>query len=201
MYYGANILNRSTDGGRTWTAISGDLTGGPGRDPIYTNYGTITTVAPAGDGRTVYVGTDDGRVWVTRDLGASWRLLLSGQPWITRVVVDPARAGRVYVTMSAYRSGSNRPYVLASYDGGRHFRDITGTLPRAPVNDLALGRGATLYVATDQGVFVSPVGGRLWFRQGRGLPLVPVDDIEYDGANRRLVAGTFGRGIYRTHVP
>ncbi|SCG41827.1 VPS10 domain-containing protein [Micromonospora coxensis] len=201
MYYGANVLNRSTDGGRTWTAISGDLTGGPGRDPIYTNYGTITTVAPAGDGRTVYVGTDDGRVWVTRDLGGSWQLLLSGQPWVTRVVVDPGRADRVYVTLSAYRSGSPQPYVLGSLDGGRHFHDLSGTLPKAPVNDLAIGKGLTLYVGTDQGVFVSPTGGGVWLRQGRGLPLVPVDDIEYDGTNHRLVAGTFGRGIYAVQVP
>ncbi|MFC4017144.1 WD40/YVTN/BNR-like repeat-containing protein [Micromonospora sp. GCM10011542] len=200
MYYGANVLNRSTDGGRTWTPISGDLTGGPGRDPIYTNYGTISTIAPAGDGRTIYVGTDDGRVWVTRDLGGSWTLLLSGQPWVTRVVVDPARAGRVYVTLSAYRSGSNRPYVLGSLDGGRHFVDLSGTLPRAPVNDLVIGRGLTLYVATDQGVFVSPSGGGLWLRQGRGLPMVPVDDIEYDPTNHRLVAGTFGRGIYQVRL-
>ncbi|MDM4718771.1 glycosyl hydrolase [Micromonospora sp. WMMA1363] len=197
MYYGANVLNRSTDGGRTWTPISDDLTGGPGRDPVYTNYGTITTIAPAGDGRTVYVGTDDGRVWVTRDLGASWQQLLSGQPWVTRVVVDPQRPNRLYVTLSAYRSGSDRPHVLGSLDGGRRFVDLGGTLPRAPVNDLVIGRGLTLYVATDQGVFVSPSGGGVWLRQGDGLPLVPVDDIEYDATNHRLVAATFGRGIYQ----
>lgn len=200
MYYGANRLNRSTDGGRTWTAISGDLTGGPGRDPVYTNYGTITTVAPAGDGRTVYVGTDDGRVWVTRDLGATWTLLLSGQPWVTRVVVDPRRPNRVHVTLSAYRAGSDRPYVLASLDGGRHFADISGNLPQAPVNDLVIAQGATLYAATDQGVFVSHTGGRAWLRLGRGMPLVPVDDIEYDGGHHRLVAATFGRGLYETRV-
>ncbi|SDY94289.1 Sortilin, neurotensin receptor 3 [Micromonospora pattaloongensis] len=200
MYYGANVLNRSTDGGRTWSAISGDLTGGPGRDPVYTNYGTISTVAPAGDGRTIYVGTDDGRVWVTRDLGETWRQLLSGQPWVTRVVVDPHDAGRIYVTLSAYRSGGVRPYVLGSVDGGRRFVDLSGNLPQAPVNDLVIARGATLYAATDQGVFVSRTGGRAWSRLGRGLPMVPVDDIEYDAGHHRLVAATFGRGLYETRV-
>ncbi|WP_130337161.1 hypothetical protein [Micromonospora kangleipakensis] len=116
------------------------------------------------------------------------------------MMVDPQRADRVYVTLSAYRTGSDRPYVLGSLDGGRHFVDLSGTLPRAPVNDLAIGRGLTLYVATDQGVFVSPSGGGVWLRQGRGLPLVPVDDIEYDGTNHRLVAGTFGRGSYAVQV-
>jgi hypothetical protein len=143
-------------------------------------------------------------VWVTPDLGATWRMLLSGQPWVTRVVVDQrsaAAAGRVYVTLSAYRSGSNRPYVLRSTDGGATFRDVTGRLPQAPVNDLAIGRGGIVYAATDQGVFVSPTGGGFWLRQGRGMPAVPVDDIEYDGANHRLVAATFGRGLYAVAVP
>jgi hypothetical protein len=127
-------------------------------------------------------------------------MLLSGQPWVTRIVVDPRWSDRVYVTLSAYRAGSNLPYVLGSLNGGRTFVSITGTLPQAPVNDLVIGAGATLYVATDQGVFVSYTGGWLWLRLGRGMPLVPVDDIEYDGANDRLVAATFGRGIYQTRV-
>lgn len=152
------------------------------------------------DGGDSYVGTDDGRVWVTRDLGGTWTLLLSGQPWVTRVVVDPRPAGRVYVTFSAYRSGSNRPYVLGSLDGGRHFVDLTGTLPQAPVNDVVIGSGATLYAATDQGVFVSHTGGGAWLRPGHGMPLVPVDDIEYDRSHHRPVAATFGRGMYQLGV-
>src|SRR5439155_6348219 len=115
MYYGAEVLNRSVDGGRTWTAISPDLTGGPGRDPIYRNYGTITTIAPLADGRTVYAGTDDGRVWVTRDLGASWIKLLDGKPWVTRIAAD---RHRVYVSFSGYRAGERIAHLLGSFDGG-----------------------------------------------------------------------------------
>ncbi len=56
-------------------------------------------------------------------------------------------------------------------------------------------------MATDQGVFVSRAGSDRWWRLGRGMPLVPVDDIEYDAGTHRLVAATFGRGIYRLTVP
>ncbi|MGH3712805.1 MAG: WD40/YVTN/BNR-like repeat-containing protein [Micromonosporaceae bacterium] len=198
MYYGSEVLNRSTDGGRSWTAISADLTGGPGRDPVYRNFGTITTIAPAGDGKTIFVGTDDGRVWVTRDLGATWTRLLEDRPWVTRIAVE---GQRVYVTFSGYRAGDSVPHLLASTDSGRHWTNLSGNLPDAPVNDVIISRGRTLYVATDQGVMVSWLGGARWQRLGRGLPLVPVDDIEYDAGHHRLVAATFGRGLYETVVP
>lgn len=194
MYFGGNRLNRSTDNGLTWTAISPDLTGGPGQDAY--PFGTITTVAAAAsDSRTVWLGTDDGRVWVTHDLGASWTLTLSGQPWVTRVAVDPSDAGTAYVTLSGYRGGSYVPHVMVTRDGGASWTDLSGNLPQAPVNDVIIAGGGTLYVATDQGVFTSSTAG-VWQRLGTGLPLVPVDDIEYDAARHRLVAATFGRSMY-----
>jgi photosystem II stability/assembly factor-like uncharacterized protein len=200
MYYGGNRLNRSTDNGVTWTAISPDLTGGPGQDAY--PFGTITTVAAApSDPRTLYVGTDDGRLWLTRDLGANWTLVLSNQPWVTRVAIDPRDARTVYVTLSGYRSGSYRPHVLVSRNAGTSWTDISGNLPQAPVNDIILARAGILYVATDQGVFVSFSGLNRWLRLGRGMPLVPVDDLEYDPGRHRLVAATFGRGIYQLRTP
>jgi photosystem II stability/assembly factor-like uncharacterized protein len=200
MYYGGNRLNRSTDNGQTWTPISPDLTGGPSQDAY--PFGTITTVeAAAADPRTIYVGTDDGRVWVTRDLGTTWTMVLSGQPWVTRVAVDPAHASTVYVTLSGYRAGSFQPHVLVSHNFGASWRDLSGNLPQAPVNDIILARFGLVYVATDQGVFVSFAGLNRWLRLGRDLPLVPVDDIEYDPAHNRLVAATFGRGFYQIRTP
>jgi photosystem II stability/assembly factor-like uncharacterized protein len=199
MYYGGNILNRSTDNGVTWTPISPDLTGGPGQDAY--PFGTITTVAAAAsDSRVLYVGTDDGRVWISRDLGATWTLVLSGQPWVTRVAPDPQDANTVYVTLSGYRAGSYQPHVLVSHDGGLSWTDLSGNLPQAPVNDVIVASGGRLFVATDQGVFVSP-GDGTWQRLGQGLPLVPVDDIEYDPSRQRLVAATFGRSIYELTTP
>jgi photosystem II stability/assembly factor-like uncharacterized protein len=199
MYTGGNQLNRSTDNGVTWAPISPDLTSGPGEDTY--PFGTITTVAAAAsDPRTLYVGTDDGRLWRTGDLGATWTLLRDGDLWVTRVAVDPRRASTVYATLSGYRSGEYDPHIIVSRNGGSSWTDLSGNLPQAPVNDVVLGRGGALYIATDQGVFVSRAGSDRWWRLGRGMPLVPVDDIEYDAATHRLVAATFGRGLYRLTV-
>ena len=201
MYYGGNRLNRSTDGGATWTPISPDLTGGPGQDNY--PYGTITTVSAApSDPDTIWVGTDDGRVWLTRDLGGTWTKVLDNQPWVTRIAVDERHADTAYVTLSGYRSGSEQAHVLRTKDGGKRWRDLSGNLPDAPVNDVILGFAERVYVATDQGVFVRHSGvGSQWRRLGDNLPQVPVDDIEYDHGQHRLVAATFGRGLYETWVP
>jgi photosystem II stability/assembly factor-like uncharacterized protein len=198
MYYGGNRLNRSTDNGVTWTPISPDLTGGPSQDAY--PFGTITTVAASGN--VVWVGTDDGRIWLTRDLGLTWTLLLSGQPWVTRLTLDPRDPATVYATLSGYRSGSYLPHVLVTHNHGSTWTDISANLPQAPVNDVVVALGGhLLYAATDQGVFVTLASHPHWHRLGRSLPLVPVDDIEYDPTHHRLVAATFGRGIYELRVP
>jgi photosystem II stability/assembly factor-like uncharacterized protein len=103
--------------------------------------------------------------------------------------------------LSGYRSGSHQAHLLATHDGGAEWTDLSGNLPEAPVNDIVLGAAGLLYVATDQGVFTgNAADGGFWRRLGRGMPQVPVDDIEYDGHNHRLVAATFGRGLYETTV-
>ncbi|WP_328767988.1 WD40/YVTN/BNR-like repeat-containing protein [Streptomyces sp. NBC_00286] len=116
-------------------------------------------------------------------------------------MVDPKNPHRVWTTHSGYRSGSPLPHVYGSTDGGKHWRNLSGNLPAAPVNDLVVARGGSLYAATDQGVFTSITGGNRWLRLGRGMPQVPVDDIEYDPDHRRLLAATFGRGFYELTTP
>ena len=203
MYFGGNLLNRSTDGGVTWQVISQDLSGGPGRDNVYP-FGTITTVAAAKtDGRVLYVGTDDGRLWVTKNLGQNWtRAVDADLPshWITRVAVDPADANTAYATYSGYRSGNNGAYVLKTGDGGTSWTNITGNLPQAPVNDIIVF-GSTLYVSTDIGVYMRRTAGETWLKLGEGLPRVPVTDIRLHVPTKALFAATFGRGIYRIVVP
>jgi hypothetical protein len=200
VYSGGDILNRSVDGGLSYTPISPDLTGGAGPDPVYP-FGTLTTVGTSATTRgEIVAGTDDGRVVLTTDTGATWRTIRSGGQWVTRVKVDPADPGRIWVTLSGYRAGTGDGHVLVTVNRGRSWQDVTGGLPNAPVNDVVIGPGRAVFVATDVGVFRAGQLGRDWTRVGIGLPLAAVTDIQYNAASGRLFAATFGRGIYSIPV-
>jgi hypothetical protein len=202
MYMGGNKLNRSTDAAATFSVISPDLTGGPGRDPNYP-FGTITTVAASRtDPNELFVGTDDGRLWYTTNLGASWTRAtdptLPGY-WISRVAVDPSDANVAYATYSGYRAGVATAYVLRTGDGGATWTNISGNLPAAPVNDIVVN-GPALYVASDVGVYVTTNGGATWHTLGKDLPAVPIDDIQLVASTNELFAATFGRGMWKVSL-
>ncbi|MFI0408276.1 WD40/YVTN/BNR-like repeat-containing protein [Actinomadura sp. 3N508] len=199
VYFGGDRLNRSANG-LDFTPISPDLTGGPGRDEVYP-FGTLTTVAAAKTAPgTVVVGSDDGRISLTRDDGAHWSQALKDQPWVTRVEIDPQNARRMFATLSGYRANGTGGHVLYSDDGGDTWRDISGNLPGAPANDIVIGPHGLLLIATDVGVYAGPPSGGFWFRLG-DLPLAAITDIEFQASSSRLIAATFGRGIYSTRVP
>lgn len=204
MYYGGNRLNRSTNGGLSWSVISPDLTlRTPQNDPSYL-FHTITTVAAARtDGAAIYVGTDDGLLWVTRNRGTTWTRLADPdlpEAWVTRVAVDPDDANLAYAAFSGYRGGSSVPHLLRTSDGGATWDDISGDLPDAPVNDVVVA-GEALVAGTDVGVFLSLDGGATWSAVGHGLPVVPVLDMRYHAPSGTLTVATFGRGIMRVVLP
>ena len=206
VYFGSNILNRSDDRGQTWRAVSPDLTGGPSpRNP--TSFGTITTIgiAPT-DEDIVYVGTDDGRLWMTPDGGTTWNRLTDPDlpdRWVTRVTVDHQDPGTAWVTFSGFRTESEtQPHVLMTTDGGATWDDISGDLPQAPVNDVIQHprhRG-WLYIGTDMGVFFTPNLGRTWLKVGNTFPMVPVTDVHFHAGTDTLFAATFGRSVLRATV-
>ena len=208
MYFGGNVLNRSTDGGASWDAISLDLTTNPEQlDPNtgYRIYGTITTVAAAkSNGDVIYVGTDDGLLWRTTNLGAKWTRLqdpaLPKRTWVTRVAVNEKNPNIAYATYSGFRSGRDAAHVVMTIDGGRTWGNISGNLPAAPVNEIIIV-GKRIIVGTDVGVFVAnPTGGR-WLSLGNSLPMVPVFDLRYHQGTNTITAATFGHGIQRFTLP
>jgi photosystem II stability/assembly factor-like uncharacterized protein len=210
LYFAGNQLNRSTDRGETWTALSpahpNDLTGtfAPGRvDPAYPNWGTITAVSVSEtEPETIYVGTDTGRLWKTENLGATWTEFVGEglpQRWVTRVAIDPDDEDTVYATFSGFRNGEDAAHVYRTRNGGRTWRNISENLPNAPVNDVVLDsdRRRNIYVGTDVGVFELEEGDRRWQAVGRGLPLAPILDLRLHEPTDTLYAGSFGRSAWK----
>ena len=204
MYWAGNRVNRSTDGGVTWTPISPDLTSGPGPgNLIGVIGGTVTALAVSkSDPSVIYAGTDDGHLWVTRDLGARWKLLLKNQPWVQAIAVDPANANVAYASFSTFRSGSDAPHVYRTSDGGQTWAGIDKNLPRSTVTDLTTDpRGRVLFASLNDGTVAAlPTPGgvpaRAWARVGSGLPDSPVMDLAVDAPAGLLYAATFGHGFY-----
>ncbi|MCH8991722.1 MAG: hypothetical protein IIA44_08255, partial [Acidobacteria bacterium] len=201
LYYGSNILYKTTDGADNWFAVSGDLTNGP--DPGNLTFGPITTITVSPlNAQVIYVGTDDANVWVTQDGGGSWQSINAGLPnlWVTRVAADPLDAATAYVTFSGYKEGSYLPHIFRTTDYGQNWDDITGDLMGTPINDVIPDPqlDSTLYIGTDFGVYVTDNLGQSWTPLGTGMPISPVHDLDFHDAGRTLVAGTHGRSMFKT---
>ena len=189
LYFGTMRLYRTTNDGLLWTAISSDLSRGTG---------SIMAIAIApSDAQTIYVGTSDGNVQVTRDGGTTWTLSTSGLPSraVTDFVVDPADAARALVTLS----GSGATHVYLTTTAGTIWTSASGSLPDMPANAaVMIDDGPNhFFVGTDVGVFETTDGGLLWASSPSGLPNVIVNDLSYNPATKQLVAATYGRGLFK----
>jgi photosystem II stability/assembly factor-like uncharacterized protein len=202
LYLGSHLLFRSTNSAGSWTAISGDLTNGnQGVGAVV--FGTITTIAISPSNRnTLYIGTDDSNVWVTRNAGSTYTRIDAGLPdlWVTRVAVDPTNDAIAYAALSGFRVDQPLPHVFRTTNFGATWTDISTDLPDAPVNEIIVdpSQTSTLYVGTDVGVFVSRNTGASWEPLGTGLPdgVVVTDMKLLPGPPATLLAATYGRSIY-----
>lgn len=202
LYYGTYRLYQTIDQADEWEAISGDLTAGI---PSGYTFHTITTIAVAPTNtEVIYVGADDGNVWVTQNTGHDWTLISEELPerWITRVAVSPQDEAIVYVTISGYRWNEFLPHIFRSVDFGANWDDISGNLPEAPVNVIIEDPEypQRLYVGTDVGAYYSENLGAEWQALGSGLPICTVSDMKLHNPSRILAAGTHGRSMYKMEL-
>ncbi|MBT8262610.1 MAG: T9SS type A sorting domain-containing protein [Bacteroidia bacterium] len=201
LYYGANRLYKTTNAAGNWTPISPDLSNGP--YPGNLTFGTIISidVSPL-DSNIIYVGTDDGNVWVTENGGVDWTLISDSLPnrWVTKVLASRNQLNEVYVTFSGYRYGEDEGHVYKSNNAGGTWFDITGLLPDIPINDIVQDANGFLYVGTDVGVFASATEGNFWEVVGDNMPSVVVTDMHIHDPSEYLYAGTYGRSAYKMDI-
>jgi photosystem II stability/assembly factor-like uncharacterized protein len=215
IYTGAQVLFRSRDRGDHWEEISPDLTCNdatkisPPRGTI--QFCTITTIAesPAQAG-VIWVGTDDGKVQMTRNAGKNWTdataaIAAAGGPvdaWVTRVCPSPSIPGTAYVAKSRHHQDDFRPFLYKTTDFGATWRAITNNLPARPVNVVFEDHTDSnlLFAGTDCGVYVSLDGGGRWNELRGNMPSAVVNDLLIHPRDGDLIVGTFGRGIWVTDI-
>jgi photosystem II stability/assembly factor-like uncharacterized protein len=199
-YFGTQKVHRSASN-TSWTAISGDLTGGPHQGNAGQVDGTLTTLAVSPlDGQVIWAGSNDGYVQVSANGGGSWTNVAADLPdrWVTAVRTDPFSRETAYVTISGFRWDEPLPHVFRTRDLGGTWEPIAGNLPDAPANDFfpdpaAAGR---YFVATDVGVYQTVDAGEHWSMLGGNLPNVVVTSLAFAPSSRVLYAGTYGRSFF-----
>lgn len=204
LYIGSQYLHRSMDQGKSWEKISEDLTNGSKEGNVA--FGTITTISESKlQFGLLYVGTDDGKIQVSKDGGASWQLISSSESsglpqnlWVSRVVASSHKKERVFITLNGYRNDNFESYVFVSEDFGNTWTAISNGLSQAVnviVEDSA--NENILYVGTDNGLFISIDKGSTWQNFSNGMPKVAVHDLKIQAKAKELIVGTHGRSIYK----
>jgi photosystem II stability/assembly factor-like uncharacterized protein len=214
LYVASQHVWKTTNEGQSWERISPDLTRhdpatmGPSGGPITLDqtgvetYATVFTVAPSPhDGRTIWAGSDDGLIHVTRDGGRTWdNVTPKDLPEFARISLieaSPHQPGTAYVAANRYQRADRAPYVYRTDDYGKSWTKIVGGLP---ASDFARtiredrSKAGLLYLGTEHGIYVSFDNGGAWQSLRLDLPVTPVHGIV--STEKDLVIGTHGRSFY-----
>ena len=213
MYYGAQKLLKSSDGGINWSEISPDLTRnnkdqqGAGGLPFTNeaaggeNYNTIMYFkeSPHKAG-VIYVGSDDGLVHVTQNDGQSWSNVSPKalqESIINAIEVSPHDPATAYVVAMRYKFNDFQPYIYKTTDFGATWTKITsgidpGHFVRVVREDKKVKN--LLYAGTERGIYLSYDGGASWKPFQLNFPPVPITDLAI--VENDLAASTAGRGFW-----
>ncbi|MBE3124139.1 MAG: hypothetical protein IMZ57_00570 [Acidobacteria bacterium] len=202
LYHGMQYVFRSLDRGDTWEKISPDLTTNDPATRGDIRYQTLFTISesPIKYG-LIYAGTDDGRLWMTKDAGKAWQEITAGLApgkWMSRVVASAYNLGTVYLSQNGKRDDDFTPYVWKSVDYGKTWTSIAAGIPVGPVNVIREDpvNEKILYVGTDMGAYVTTDGGKTWMVLGGNLATVYVHDLIVHPRDNVIVIATHGRGMW-----
>ena len=214
LYFAANVLFKTTDQGRSWSVISPDLTresyempanlgafsaGDPEKGK---HRGTIYALAPSfEDADTIWAGTDDGLIHLTRDGGKNWKNVTPPQlvPWAKVSIIEASHfdAGTAYAAINTFRLDDLRPHIYRTRDFGASWQEIVSGLPaNAPSNVVREDprHKGLLFAGTETSVYVSFNDGESWQALQLNLPHTSMRDLAIHGDD--LIVGTHGRSFW-----
>ena len=212
-YHAGNILFKTTDLGKSWKAVSPDLTThdtsrmGISGTP-YTNEGaggenycTITYVkeSPLEKG-VIYTGSDDGLVYITKDGGANWiNITPDGVKGtlVNAIEVSPFDKATAYIAVNKYKFNDFTPLIYKTTDYGKTWTKLTEGIPYGAYVRVVREDNAVknlLYAGTETGFYISYNGGLNWKQLQLNLPVVPITDLKLH--QDHIIASTQGRAFW-----
>ncbi|HXI25904.1 MAG TPA: hypothetical protein VNG71_18755 [Pyrinomonadaceae bacterium] len=219
VYVGSQFVHQTTDGGNSWQTISPDLTlndksrmgfsGGLTGDNIGVEYaGVVFAIAESPkEAGTIWAGTNDGLVQITRDGGKNWTNVMKNipnmLPWGTVSNIEPSRynAGTAYITVDGHQVNNCDPWIYKTADYGKTWKLIVNGIPKSMLSYAHCVREdpvrqGLLYAGTENGIYVSYDDGANWQPLQNNLPHAPVYWITVQEQFNDLVISTYGRGFW-----
>jgi len=220
IYLGSQFLHKSVNKGVSWEIISPDLstndtteikafqnTGGLTMDITGAEtHCTIITISPSPKEQgTIWAGTDDGNVQLTRDGGKTWqnfRGKIPGMPvgcWVPQITASRYNAGEAFVVANDYRRGDFKPYVFRTTDYGKTWKRM---VDENKVRGYALCmiedpvEPNLVFVGTENGLWISFDDGSTFQQWKNGYPSVSTYDMAIQEREADLVVATFGRSLW-----
>jgi photosystem II stability/assembly factor-like uncharacterized protein len=214
LYFASNTVWKTVNGGRSWTAISPDLTRKTWDVPEnvgkyrntdqvrVTQRGVVYALAPSPlDIRTLWAGTDDGLIHVTRDGGLNWSDVTPPElkPWAKVSIMDASHfdTGTAYAAVNTFRLDDLRPHIYRTQDGGKTWTHITNGIPDGGITNVVREdpkQKGLLFAGTEQAVYVSLDDGQNWHSLRLNMPATSIRDLVIKDDD--LVVGTHGRGFW-----
>ncbi len=213
LYYAGNVLFKTTDGGSNWQVISPDLSREswdvPASVGIYhtdelkkmPRRGVIYTVAPSSKNiNTIWCGTDDGFIQLTKDGGKTWQNKTPPDitSWSKISLIDASHfdINTAYAAVNRMRCDDRHPYIFKTVDGGTHWTKIITGLPDDPINAVREDpkRKGLLFAASETSVYVSFDDGTHWQPMRLNMPATSIRDVIIK--DNDLVVATHGRGFW-----
>jgi len=214
LYYAANVVFKTIDGGQLWQQISPDLTReNPGvpssvgdqaklNEKAGKQRGAIYSLAPSfHDPKTLWAGTDDGLVWLTHDGGANWKNVTPPQltAWskVAQISASHFDEQTAYISASRFRVDDLNPLIYRTHDGGKTWQQITAGLPdHSPVNTVREDpvRKGLLFAGTETAVWISFDDGDHWQSLRLNLPPTSMRDLWIHDDD--LIVATHGRSFW-----
>ncbi len=213
LYFAGNVLFKTQDGGHAWQVISPDLTREtwdvPDNVGVYktddlkkmARRGVIYSVAPSPkDINTIWAGTDDGLIQVTRDGGKTWKNVTPSEitSWSKLSMMDASHfdVNTAYAAVNRIRLDDMHPHIYKTTDGGKTWKEIVGGLPTDPINTVREDpyRKGLLYAGSERAVYVSFNDGENWQSLRLNMPATSIRDLVVKDDD--IVVGTHGRGFW-----